>query len=66
VGLGRRAVGLAAEPVAAKVPLDILLLATVMLDVLAVALGWTGIEGGRIGNAWSHSLLMAVLWSIAA
>jgi len=37
-----------------------------MLDLLAIALGWAGIEGGTAGNPWSHSLFMAVLWSMAA
>jgi hypothetical protein len=39
MGLGHCAVGLAAKPVAPKVPLGILLLATMMLDVLAIAFG---------------------------
>jgi hypothetical protein len=66
VGLGRRAVGLAAEPVAAKVPLGILLLATMILDVLAMAFGWAGIEGVKTGIPWSHGLFMSAIWSVAA
>jgi len=66
MGLGHCAVGLAAKPVAPKVPLGILLLATMMLDFLAMSFTWVGIEGGRTGNPWSHGLFMAVLWSMAA
>jgi hypothetical protein len=66
MGFGHCAVGLAAKPVAPKVPLGILLLATMMLDVLAIAFGWMGIEGGKAGIPWSHSLLMSVIWSVAA
>ena len=66
MGLGHCAVGLAAKPVAAKVPLWVMLLATEMLDVLAVAFGWAGIEGGTAGNPWSHGLFMSVIWSVAA
>jgi len=66
MGLGHCAVGLAAKPVAGKVPLWVMLLATEMLDVLAVAFGWAGIEGGARGNPWSHGLFMSVTWSVAA
>jgi len=37
--IGHFAVGLAAKPVAPKVPLGVLFLATVILDVLAIAFG---------------------------
>jgi hypothetical protein len=43
-----------------------LLLATVILDVLAIAFGWAGIEGGKTGIPWSHGLFMSVVWSVAA
>ena len=66
MGFGHCAVGLAAKPVASKVPLGILLLATMMLDFLAISFVWVGIEGGRTGNPWSHGLFMAVVWSVAA
>jgi hypothetical protein len=66
MGLGHCAVGLAAKPVAPKVPLVILLLATMILDFFAISFGWVGIEGGRTGNPWSHGLFMAVAWSVAA
>ena len=63
---GHCAVGLAVKPLAPKVPLGVLLLATVILDVLAIAFGWAGIEGGRTGNPWSHGLFMSAVWSVAA
>jgi hypothetical protein len=66
VGLGHCAVGLAAKPVVPRVPLGVLLLATLMLDVLAIAFGWMGIEGGKTGIPWSHGLFMSVVWSVAA
>jgi hypothetical protein len=66
MGFGHCAVGLAVKPVAPKVPLGILLLATMMLDVLAIAFGWMGIEGAKAGIPWSHSLFMSVIWSLAA
>jgi hypothetical protein len=50
VGLGHCAVGLAAKPVVPRVPLGVLLLATVILDILAIAFGWAGIEGGKTGK----------------
>ncbi len=61
--LGHFSVGLAAKPAAPKVPLGVLLLATWILDVLAIAFGFASIEGGQIGNPWSHGLFMSVVWS---
>jgi hypothetical protein len=65
--IGHFSVGLAAKPLAPKVPSGILLLATWILDVLAIAFGFVGIEkGGSIGAPWSHRLFMSVVWSLAA
>jgi hypothetical protein len=66
MGLGHCAVGLAAKPAAPKVPLGILLLATMVLDVLAITFVWVGIEGGKAGNPWSHGLFMSAIWSVGA
>jgi len=66
MGLGHCAVGLAAKPVAQKVPLGVLLLATELFDLLALVFGWMGFEGGARGNPWSHGLFMSVIWSVAA
>jgi len=63
---GHCAVGLAAKPATPKVPLGVLLLATVTLDILAVDFGWAGIEGVKAGIPWSHGLLMSTVWSVAA
>ena len=37
----------------------------VLLDVLAISFGYAGVEGGPIGNPWSHGLFMSVVWSVA-
>ena len=64
--IGHFAVGLAAKPVAPKVPLGVLFLATVILDVLAIALSFAGIEDVKTGIPWSHGLFMSVIWSVVA
>ena len=66
MGLGHCAVGLVAKPLAPKVPIGILLLAPMTLDILAIAFAFAGIEGGTAGNPWSHGLVTAVIWSLAA
>ena len=64
--IGHFAVGLAAKPLAPKVPLGVLFLATVSLDILAIAFGFAGIEGVKSGIPWSHGLFMSVIWSVVA
>ena len=64
--IGHFAVGLAAKPVAPKVPLGVLFLATVILDVLAIAFTLAGIDGIKSGIPWSHGLFMSVIWSVVA
>jgi hypothetical protein len=64
--LGHCAVGMAAKPTAPRVPLGVLLLATMILDFLAIAFGFAGMEGGATGNPWSHGLFMSVIWSVSA
>jgi hypothetical protein len=63
---GHCAVGLAAKPAAPKVPLAVLLLATLILDILAIAFGFAGIESAKTGFPWSHGLFMSAIWSVAA
>jgi hypothetical protein len=63
---GHCAVGLAAKPAAPKVPLAVLLLATVFLDILAMAFHFAGIESVKIGIPWSHGLFMSAIWSVAS
>ena len=56
--IGHCAIGMAAKPLASKVPVGVLLLATLLLDILAIVLMFFGIEGGeKVGNPWSHGLL---------
>ena len=64
--IGHFSVGLAAKPSAPKVPLGILLLATWILDILAIAFGFAGVEGVKRGIPWSHGLFMSVIWSVFA
>jgi len=52
--IGHFAVGLATKPVAPKVPLAVLFLATVILDILAIAFAFVGIESVKTGIPWSH------------
>ena len=65
--IGHFSVGLAAKRMVPKVPLGVLLLATWILDVLAIAFGFAGVEkGAGNGAQWSHGLFMSVVWSVAA
>lgn len=65
--IGHFSLGLAVKPVAPKLPLGVLFLATWILDVLAIAFGFAGIEGeGIAGFPWSHGLFMSVVWSVLA
>jgi len=65
--LGHCAIGFAAKPAAAKIPLGVMLLATVALDILAVAFNLAGIEGpAGTPLPWSHGLFMSVIWSVVA
>jgi hypothetical protein len=57
---------MAAKRFAPQAPLGILLLATFLLDLLAITLSLLGIEGTPgTGNPWSHGLFMSVCWSVA-
>jgi hypothetical protein len=65
---GHIAVGLAAKPLAPKVPLGALLLSATAIDTLAGVFAVVGLEtvdaAGNSQIAWSHGLFMAVVWSI--
>jgi membrane-bound metal-dependent hydrolase YbcI (DUF457 family) len=76
--IGHIAVGFASKRIAAHTPLPWLLVAPLFLDVVWPVLVLTGVERAEIepGNTaftpldleympWSHSLVMAVVWSIA-
>lgn len=80
-GIGHLAAGLAAKPLAPKVPLVVLLAASETTDLLYFVFTTLGVErparttfdwqqGMRylepIVNPWSHGLLMSVVWSLLA
>lgn len=65
--IGHFSVGLAAKPLAPKVSLGVLLLATWLLNLLVIGFGFAGIErGGNAGLPWSHGLFMSVIWALVA
>ena len=65
--LGHISVGFAAKRWAPTVPLGVLVLAAWILDIMAIALMFAGVEGGAAtGNPWSHGLFMSVVWSVLA
>ncbi|MFC1618953.1 hypothetical protein ACFL45_03310 [Candidatus Neomarinimicrobiota bacterium] len=70
-GLAHLSVGLAAKPAAPRIPVWILILMAYGIDL--VCFGFIGIglehfpkEGVVASAPWSHSLLMAVIWSALA
>jgi hypothetical protein len=68
--LAHVAAGLAAKPLAPKVPLGSLLVAATAIDTLAGVFSLVGIEGvdaatGVSSIPWSHGLLMAAVWAVA-
>ena len=60
---GHFAAGFAAKPYSPKVPLAVLLIATMFLDLLFIALASMGATDP---NSWSHGLFMSIIWSLAA
>ncbi len=57
------AAGFASKPLSRKVPVWVLIAATEMLDILAIAFALVGIEkAGYI--PWSHGLVMALAWAL--
>ena len=68
-GLGHLGFGFAAKPLAPKVHLAVLLIATELIDILWGVFYFTGFDRGNVGmssSPWSHGLFMAVIWSILA
>lgn len=61
--VGHFAVALAAKPLAPKVPLWLLLLATLLLDILWGIFALVGVEGITKEPDWSHGLFMSLVWS---
>ena len=68
-GLGHIGFGFAAKPIAPKVHLLVLLIATELIDILWGFFYFTGIDRNGVGiysSPWSHSLFMSVIWSVLA
>ena len=68
-GLTHLGVGLAAKPVAPKIPLALLIVSAYIIDIVWGAFFLMGIEhapepGVTATNAWSHGLFMATVWSL--
>jgi membrane-bound metal-dependent hydrolase YbcI (DUF457 family) len=66
--IGHMGFGFAAKPIAPKVHLAVLLIATELIDILWAVFYFTGIDHNSIGSSspWSHSLFMSVIWSLLA
>jgi hypothetical protein len=70
-GLAHLSVGLAAKPAAHKIPVWVLILMAYGIDLVCFGFIGVGLEqfpkDGVVATApWSHSLLMAVIWSVLA
>jgi hypothetical protein len=65
-GLGHLGFGFAAKPIAPKVHLVVLLIATELIDILWGIFYLIGLDRGDNSSPWSHSLFMSVVWSLLA
>jgi membrane-bound metal-dependent hydrolase YbcI (DUF457 family) len=68
-GLGHLGVGFAVKPLAPKVPLGVLLVATEVPDILWAAFYVTGIDRSasmNSGSPMSHGLFMSAVWATVA
>ena len=65
MGIGHLGAGLAVKRLAPQVSLGVLLLAAELIDILWIIFALAGIETMGF-SPWSHSLFMAVVWSVAA
>jgi len=66
-GLGHIGFGFAAKPIAPKVHLVVLLIASELIDILWGIFYFIGIDrecAGIDSSPWSHSLVMSVIWSV--
>jgi len=65
MGIGHLGAGLAVKRIAPQVSLGVLLLAAELIDILWIIFALAGIE--KMGfSPWSHSLFMAIIWSLVA
>ena len=70
-GIAHLGVGLAAKPLAPKVPLAVLIVGAYAIDIIWGVFFFTGLEGLpesglETTNQWSHGLFMALIWSLLA
>lgn len=68
-GLGHIGVGFAVKPLAPKIPLGVLLVATEVPDILWAVFYFTGIDRSASMNSaspLSHGLFMSVVWAMIA
>ena len=70
-GLAHLGVGLAAKGAAPKIPLGVLIVGSYTIEIIWGIFFFAGLERypapGVVSTApWSHGLLMAVIWSVAA
>ncbi len=70
-GIAHLGIGLASKRIAPKVPLWILLVSTYFIDIIFMVFFIFGLEQFPESNQstkaiWSHSLFMAVIWSVLA
>ncbi|MHB1483907.1 MAG: metal-dependent hydrolase [Saccharofermentanales bacterium] len=62
---GHLAIGFAAKKFAPQVPVIVILIAAYIIDLIYFILLAAGIENAN-HDPWSHSLFMAIIWSIIA
>jgi hypothetical protein len=62
---GHLAIGFAAKKYAPKIPIGVILIAAYVIDLIYFIFLALGIEKINY-NPWSHSLLMAIIWSLFA
>ena len=65
-GLGHLSFGFAAKRLTPKIPLGFLLIACIMLDLLWIGLNFLGVETFKGVATMTHSMIMAVGWSLLA
>jgi hypothetical protein len=64
--LGHLSIGFAAKRFAPRVPLAVLLIATQAIDIEYGLFASLGLERSMSYRPWSHSLIMALGWSLLA
>jgi hypothetical protein len=68
-GLGHIGFSFAAKPIAPKVHILVLLIATELIDILWGVFYFTGIDRNRVdidSYPWSHGLFISVIWAVLA